>query len=294
MTPERKSLMVWGSFFLLTIAWGSSFILIKRSLQGGFEPFEVAMIRMIAAASVLIIPALLYFPKIPRNQLPYMTVSGWISMLIPAFLFSTAQVHISSSVASVLNALTPAFTFIVGVLVFGQLAKKMQVLGLLIGFTGSIVLILVNAKGQFNINHFAILPLVATLLYGINVNMVKHKLVGARPAHISSIAVCASGVTAAVLLLLSGKLPHVVDIAAANPWALVANIMLGAMGTAFATVVFNYMLTLTSSVFASSITYFIPIVGILWGVWDGETLHYWHYLGISFIIGGVLILNRSR
>ena len=291
---QNSGLIIWLSFFLLTLAWGSSFILVKRALAGGFTPFEVASMRMVAAMSVLIVPAIASLPKVPRNKLPYMAVSGLISMLIPAFLFCTAQVHINSSVASILNALTPAFTFIVGIVAFQQPLKRMQVVGLLVGFIGTAMLILVNPKGELSINHYAFLILLATLLYGTNVNLVKNKLSGIKPSHISSLAVSASGIAAVGYLLFSGSIPHIYSNSITHPWALGAMLLLGAMGTAFATLIFNYMLTHTTSVFASSITYFIPIVGVMWGVWDGEVLVLQHYLGMLFIIGGVLILNKSK
>ncbi len=291
---ENKNIIIWGSFLLLTLAWGSSFILVKKALAGGFTPFEVASMRMVAAMSVLLIPAALAISKVSREKLLYMVVSGLISMLIPAFLFCTAQVHINSSVASILNTLTPAFTFLVGVVAFQQPLKKMQIVGLLIGFVGSTMLILVNPKGEFSINHYALLILLATLLYGINVNLVKNKLSGIRPGHVSALAVCASGTAAILYLLGSGSIPHIYQNSIEHPWALGAMVLLGAMGTAFATLIFNYMLAHTTSVFASAITYFIPIVGVMWGVWDGEVLVLQHYLGMLLIIGGVLILNRFK
>lgn len=294
MFKEHKTFVIWGSFFLLTVAWGSSFILVKRALQGGFAPFEIASMRMIAAMAVLGIPAAISIPKIPRDKLPIIAISGLISMLIPAFLFCTAQVHISSSVASILNALTPAFTFIVGIMVFQQPVKGMQILGLLIGFIGSTMLILVNSKGEFSLNHYALLTLLATFLYGVNVNLVKNKLAGVKSGHISAVAVSAAGVAALIYLIFSGNIPHIYQNGLEHPWAFGAIILLGAMGTAFSTIIFNNMLTMTTSVFASAITYFIPIVGILWGVLDGEVLVFWHYLGMLFIVGGVIILNRFR
>jgi drug/metabolite transporter (DMT)-like permease len=294
MTSDRKSLIVWASFLLLTLAWGSSFILIKRALQGGFSAFEVASLRMTAALGVLLVPAILNFRHIPKNKLGYVVASGLLSMLIPSFLFCTAQVHMASSVASILNALTPAFTFVVGILAFQQPMKRAQALGLMVGFAGSVMLILVNSKGEFSLNRYAFLILAATVCYGINVNMVKNKLGEVKSIHMSTVAVAVAGMVAAAWLLFSGSLPHVAQNAREHPWAFGAALLLGAMGTALAQVVFNYMLTLTSSVFASSITYFIPIVAVLWGVWDGEVLVFWHYLGMVFIIGGILILNRFR
>jgi drug/metabolite transporter (DMT)-like permease len=291
---NKKSWIIWSSFLLLTLAWGTSFILVKRSLQGGFTAFEVASIRMLSAFAVLSIPAAWSLRHIPRNKLPYVAASGLLSMLIPAYLFCTAQVHIESSVASILNALTPACTFVVGIAVFKQPMNKMQIVGLLTGFAGSVMLILINSKGEFSLNNYAMLVLAATLCYGINVNMVKNKLHDVNAIHFSTVAVAVAGLTAGLFLTGSGNFAHVYQHSAAHPKVLGAAILLGVMSTALAQVVFNYMLTLTTSVFASSITYFIPIVAVIWGVWDGEILLLWHYLGMAFIIGGILILNKFR
>jgi drug/metabolite transporter (DMT)-like permease len=156
------------------------------------------------------------------------------------------------------------------------------------------MLILVNSKGEFSLNHYALLTLLATFLYGVNVNLVKNKLAGVKSGHISAVAVSAAGVAALIYLIFSGNIPHIYQNGLEHPWAFGAIILLGAMGTAFSTIIFNNMLTMTTSVFASAITYFIPIVGILWGVLDGEVLVFWHYLGMLFIVGGVIILNRFR
>jgi drug/metabolite transporter (DMT)-like permease len=294
MTAERKSLIVWSSFLLLTIAWGSSFILMKRGLQGGFSPFDIASVRMLSAFVCLAIPAAINFKHIPKEKLGYVVLSGLISMFIPAYLFCIAQTRMESSVVSILNALTPAFTFVVGILAFQQPLKKMQSLGLFVGFLGSLILIMVNSKGEFSLNEYAFLVLGATLCYGTNVNLIKQKLSDVKSIHLSSVTVAVAGIFALVYLLVSGSIPTIYANAQIHPWAFGAIVLLGAMGTAFAQVVFNNMLTLTTSVFASSITYFIPIVAVLWGVYDGEVLVFLHYVGMVFIIGGILILNKNK
>jgi drug/metabolite transporter (DMT)-like permease len=294
MTAERKSLIVWSSFLLLTLAWGSSFILMKRALQGGFSPFDIASVRMLSAFACLAIPAAINFKYIPKEKLGYVVLSGLISMFIPAYLFCIAQTRMESSVVSILNALTPAFTFVVGILAFQQPLKKMQSLGLFVGFLGSLILIMVNSKGEFSLNEYAFLVLGATLCYGTNVNLIKQKLSDVKSIHLSSVTVAVAGIAAAIYLLFSGSVPTIYANAQVHPWAFGAIVLLGAMGTAFAQVVFNNMLTLTTSVFASSITYFIPIVAVLWGVYDGEVLVFLHYVGMVFIIGGILILNKNK
>ncbi len=291
---EKKSIIVWSSFLFLMLAWGSSFILMKRALQAGFSPPEVASMRMFSAFCVLIVPAITHFRFIPREKIGYLVISALISMFIPAYLFATAQVHLQSSIMSILNALTPAFTFVVGISFFKQPINKMQMVGLVVGLLGSTLLILVNTKGELSVNAYAFLVLSATLCYGTNVNLVKYKLSEIKSFHLSTFTVTIAGGLALSYMLLNGMVPHIYENALVHPLAFGAMVLLGAMGTAACQIVFNNMLTLTSSVFASSITYFIPIVALFWGLLDGEILFFWHYLGMAFIIGGILILNKFR
>lgn len=295
MNSDKKNIVIWASFMVLTLAWGSSFILIKRALQGGFTPYEVASVRMLSAFVVLLIPSLNHLKHIPKPKMGYLVLSGWLSMFIPALLFSTAQVYIKeSSIVSILNALTPAFTFIIGILMFRQPFIKLQMLGLVIGFLGSSLLILVNAKGQLSFNHYTLLVLLASMCYGTNVNLVKQKLADVKSIHLSTFTVAIAGLSGLAYLIISGTMPHLISTAITQPYAFGAMFLLGAMGTAFAQIIFNHLLSITSSVFASAITYFIPIVALFWGILDGEQLSMWHFVGMGCIIGGIFILNKFK
>jgi drug/metabolite transporter (DMT)-like permease len=282
----------WVSFFVLTLAWGSSFMLVKKGLQS-FTPWQVASIRLTAAMTVFLPFAIKFFKEIPKSQLPYIVLSGLLSMCIPAFLFCAAQIGLSSSIVSVLNALTPAFTFIFGVFFYHQKSKLMQIVGLTIGFIGSAMLILINAKGELSINYSAFYVVIATIFYGINVNMVKRYLPDVKPLHLTSVAVTASGLLVLPYLLSTDWLT-ILNTAPKGKESFVAAVTLGVISTAIAQFIFNRMLQYSTAVFASSITYFIPIVAVMWGVLDGEILLPLHVLGMACIIGGILILNKFR
>jgi drug/metabolite transporter (DMT)-like permease len=290
--PQNIALLIWGSFFLLTLFWGSSFILIKRGLLA-LDPLHLASLRLTAALCVMLGFALRNVRKIPREKLGYVALSGFLSMGIPAYLFCMAQTGLNSSIVGVLNAMTPAFTFIVGVLMYRQKARWLQSIGLLLGFVGSAMLILVNARGELTLNHYAFFVIAATICYGLNVNMVKHYLKDVNAIHLTTVAVCVAGLGGVVHLLCTdwvGPLmasPHGLK-------SLAAAIALGVLGTALSQLIFNRMLVFSSAVFASSITYFIPIVAVLWGVLDGETLLPLHFIGMGLIIAGILIINKSK
>ena len=292
--PEqrRKDLIVWTAFIFLMLAWGSSFILVKRGLTV-FPPLTVAALRLSAAMCVLAPFAVRHAFKIERKQWLPLFCSALLGVFFPAYLFALAQMGLNSSITGVLNALTPLMTFVLGVVLFRQKSNHYQLAGLLLGFLGSVTLILVNVKGELSLNSYALLVVVATLCYGLNLNLVKRFLSDVSPIHLSTVSVLVSGLLSLLYLITTPwwSLAQTPEIG----WsALLAVLALGFFGTALAQLFFNRMLQLSTAVFASSITYFIPIVAVLWGVWDGEVLMTAHYFGMVLIIGGILILNRFK
>jgi drug/metabolite transporter (DMT)-like permease len=292
ITRLSSSSLIWISFIFLTIAWGSSFILVKRGLEA-YEPAQVASIRLSSAMIALLGLAINHIKQVPRDRLPYIFLSGLFGLFIPAFMFAWAQRGVSSSIAGVLNAFTPCMTFILGIVFFRQKGSLMKILGIFLGFLGTTLLILINPKGQISFNSYAIFVIVATVCYGLNLNIVKRYLPEVRSLHLTSLTIAMTGLIA-FLYLLSTDWITVYQAAPKGHSALAASVGLGLLGTAAGQLVFNRMLQMTSAVFASSITYFIPIVAVMWGVWDGEVLTIWHYLGMALIIGGVLILNKFK
>jgi drug/metabolite transporter (DMT)-like permease len=292
ITRLSNSSLIWISFVFLTIAWGSSFILVKRGLEA-YEPAQVASIRLSSAMIALLGLAISHIKQVPRDRLPYIFLSGVFGLFIPAFMFAWAQRGVSSSIAGVLNAFTPCMTFVLGIVFFRQKGGFMKIIGIFLGFLGTSLLILINPKGQISFNNYGLFVIVATICYGLNLNIVKRYLPDIRSLHLTSLTIASTGIIA-LLYLLTTDWITVYQAAPKGHSALAASIFLGLLGTASGQLVFNRMLQMTSAVFASSITYFIPIVAVTWGVLDGEVLTIWHYLGMSLIIGGVLILNRFK
>jgi drug/metabolite transporter (DMT)-like permease len=291
-TKRTGEVGVWIAFFFLTLAWGSSFMLAKRGLMA-YSALQVAGLRLSAAMLALIGLAVVHIRHIPLRKLPYVLASATLAVFAPAFLFATAQTGLDSSLAGVLNALTPCMTFVLGIAFFQQPFGWGKMTGLLLGFAGSAVLILVNARGELSVNHFALYVVVATMCYGLNLNLIKHFLGDVRSLHLSTVTVSMAGLMALPFLLSSDWLQVFQQAPQGRP-ALFASVFLGLLSTAFAIVVFNWMLSRTSAIFASSITYFIPIVAVCWGVLDGEQFSFWHYAGMAAIIGGIIVLNRFK
>jgi drug/metabolite transporter (DMT)-like permease len=285
---------------LLACIWGSSFIFMKRGMfaidgQPVFTSAQVASIR-IFLASVVFLPLL---PKLLRNlqrkkDLLFFAVVGFGGNLVPAFLFTYAEQTLDSGIAGIMNSFTPIFTIIVGMLLFRTKINTQQIIGTIIGFAGITWLIFLSKPVQ---SGFELTPalaiLFATFLYGLSLNTIKHKL-----ANYTAIQVASGGFSMAFLPAFIGlfffQTPRVfID----NPNALSSFgyiSILGLIGTAFAVIIFNLIIAQTTAVAASTVTYFIPIIAVAIGVWNGEHFIWQQLLSMLVIISGVLLVNIKR
>jgi drug/metabolite transporter (DMT)-like permease len=212
---------------------------------------------------------------------------------IPAYCFAVAQTGLPSAMTGVLNALTPCMAFILGILFFRQSASWLKMAGLGLGFLGSAMIILVNAQGELSLNAYALWVVLASILYGFNLNWVKKHLAAVPALPLATLSVTIAGAVGFCILLTTNWL----ETLQANPdgmTSFAAIATLGILGTAVAQFFFSRMLQLSSAIFAGSITYFIPIVAVSWGLYDGEVLTWVHGLGILCIIGGILIISRFK
>jgi drug/metabolite transporter (DMT)-like permease len=289
----RNLTLAWILLIILTLVWGSSFILIKRGLEV-FSAGEVGALRMFSASLVLSPLAIRHFKLFNRRQFFYLFIVGFVGSFIPAFLFAKAETSLSSAMAGVLNALTPMFVVIVGGVFFHQKIGLRTSTGLLIGFIGTAILMFAGADGELiNLNYFGLYIVLATLFYGTNVNIIKYKLHGIRAIPLTSVAFTLILPFATYYLFFQSDL--VAKLATGQEAWLSAFyiVILGVIGTAMAMVLFNKLIQLISPVFASSVTYLIPIVAVMWGIFDNEVLLTQHYVGMVIILLGVYITNRK-
>ena len=288
---QSPSLTAWLLLALLAIIWGSSFILMKKSLVV-FSPDQVGSMR-IFAAFLFFLPVLIpQFKKIPKGKWLYFFATGMLGSLLPAFLFSVAGKNLDSGISGALNSTTPLFTLIVGGLFFQQTIQRRQIWGIIIGFCGSLILIFANKSGGFSVNGYAFLVIAATVMYGFNLNIVKKYLNGVPSLIITACMLATTGPIAAAILFSGDFLQR-----AATPNAILPlsyAIILGVVGTGIATVLFNKVLQMTTPVFSSSVTYLIPIVAVMWGILDGETISIKHFLGMGIILFGVYLVNSKK
>lgn len=290
--PSRILPLAWLMLFMLTLIWGSSFILIKRGLDV-FSAGEVGAIRMLSAALVMTPFALSRLKTINRRQFFYMLSVGFAGSFLPAFLFAKAETKIDSSMAGVLNALTPMFVVLVGALIYHQKITLRVGIGLLVGFAGTFLLMSTGEGGVFSgINYYGLYIVIATIMYGFNVNIIKYNLQGVNAVTLTSISMFLVLPIAAVYLFSGTN--FVYKLQTNNlAWQSLAYVsILGVFGTAIAMTLFNKLVQLTSPVFTSSVTYLIPIVAVMWGIFDGDILLWGHYLGMVTILVGVYSTNR--
>lgn len=278
---------------ILSTIWGTSFILMKRGLVV-FSPGEVGAIRVVAA-SVFLFPFALSRLKglVPSDYLK-LFFSGMIGIFIPAFLFAAAQTRMDSAITGILNSLTPICTLVIGSFFFKQRFRTQSLIGIFIGLAGTTLLIISRTGGQIGgLNLYAMLVVLACVCYGTNVNFIKFQLPDLRALTITSVAVMLIGPFALLYLLFFTPFVSTVTEKDGAMQALGFLVLLGIMSTSIATLLFNRLIKISTPLFASSSTYIIPIVAVMWGLLDGEKLLPGHFVGMAAIIAGVYIANRK-
>ena len=292
MSVTRGALIGGIVFTALCIIWGSSFILMKAGMKF-LSPYQVATIRILSAGLVLLPVAIRQWKNIPANKMGFVFLSGILGSFIPAYLFCIAETKIDSSLAGFLNSLTPVFTIFTGLLFFGQVFQLHKLTGVLIAICGMLVLLF--AKGSINVQYlsYASFALVATVLYGLNIN-----LVGRHLKEISSLAVVAVSfalllIPCSLILWLTGyfSLPLTQK---GVLFSSSASTLLGIMGTAVATILFYILIKRSGGLFASMVTYGIPFIALSWGILAGETINGWQIGGLVIILMGVYVTTRWK
>lgn len=301
-TPPRP----WAPaalLLLLGFVWGSSFILMKLGLfarDGSplFSPIDLATLRILVAGSVLLPVALKHLHKVTRKDWGPLLVVGSVGSLIPAILFATAQKSIPSALAGMLNALSPLWTLLIAVVVFKVQVQRRQVVGLIIGFVGALVLVASEGLGATQFSWSSALPamllIVATLGYGVSVNTVRERLRGLRSYVISALSLGIVAVPAGIWVVAGSDVPRLVMEHPDGLRGLTAIVALAAVGTAGALVLFNQLIQWTNALVAASVTYIIPVFATLWGVWDGEEIGLGQITAGIIILTGVYVTNRKK
>lgn len=287
---ESKQLK-WVLLSILSLIWGSSFILIKKGLIG-LTPIQLGSLRIIFAGLFLILVGFKSLSKISFQQWKFIALTALFGTFIPAYLFAIAQTVIDSSVSSILNSLTPLNTLVIGSLAFGLQFRRNQIIGVIIGLIGSALLILNGAMNHPEQNYYyALLVIIASVCYATNVNLVKKHLSGMAPLSITTGNFLVMLLPATLILYFTDFL-DVVSMPQVQH-SMLFIVILGVIGTGIANIIFFKLIQLSSPVFATSVTYLIPIVAFFWGLLDNEMLTTIQFIGAFIILIGVYLSAKK-
>ncbi|WP_366186514.1 DMT family transporter [Flavobacterium ovatum] len=282
----------WNYLIILALIWGSSFILIKKGLIG-LTAIQLGSLRIIFASLFLILIGFKSLFLIPRNKWKYIALTAVCGTFLPAYLFAISQTELDSSVTAILNSLTPLNTLLIGTIAFSVGFQKRQLWGVFIGLIGSLLLVLNGAMNHPEQNYFyAILVIIASICYAINVNLIKKYLSDLSPLSITTGNFAILFFPALFILFSSGyiEMIHIEKVRQATIYILI----LGVIGTGIANILFFKLIQIASPIFASSVTYLIPLVAFFWGLLDHEILTPIQFLGAFIILIGVYLSAKKQ
>ena len=289
-----KYLVDWVLLLLVGLFWGSSFILMKKGLQV-FSAQEVGALRIFSAAVLLLPWSLPWLRRLRWRHYKYLLLVGLTNSLIPVFLFAKAGTQLDSAINGVLNALTPICSLLVGRLCFQRPVFRREAWGSLLGLVGAALLVLAGTEnGVGRVNHYVLLPMLGCVCYGLNANLLKYYLQDLSTHTIVSVSFLLLGIVTGVMLFAQTAFLFKLNNVAGAYRAMGCVLILGALGSACAHLLFTTLVKRTSPVFASMVSYIILLVALGWGLLDGEVLLVGHYVGISIILMGVYLVSKPR
>lgn len=287
-----KHSIKWVYLVILSLIWGSSFILIKKALIG-LTPYQLGALRVIVTGIILLAFGYSSIKTIPKDKWKWLIISGFLGTFFPAFFFAIAETEIDSAIASILNSLTPLNTILLGLAVFKIASTKRQVIGVIIGFIGTSLLILKGAHLNPSQNYwYAGFVIASTLMYAANVNIIKKHLQEMKPLTIAAGNFLPIILPALIVLFFTGFFSELDIESPELRMSLFYILILSIFGTAMAKVLFNKLVQISTPVFASSVTYLMPIVALIWGLLDGERFHLIQALATVIILIGVYLSNK--
>ena len=288
MNPEKEK---WVLLVLLSVIWGSSFILIKKSLEN-FNPYEVGALRVLIAGIILLPLAILNIRKFPKKHLKWLILAAVTGNFIPMFLFPIAETEVSSSIAGIINSMMPIFVIIVGALLWKFQTTKRQVIGVIISFTGACILAFSGGEG----GEFKLIPilllLLATLFYAISTTTVKSKLSDVPAKILSAFVFSFVLILPSLIALVFAGFFNNLQVNSGLWEGLGFVSLLSIFGTGLAMMLNYKLLSVSTPLFASTVTLLMPVVAIVWGLLDGEKLTLMQGFGGVIILAGLIFLRQ--
>jgi drug/metabolite transporter (DMT)-like permease len=283
----------WAILSILVLVWGSSFILMKKGLEE-YSYQQVALLRLSITCLFLLPFVINSIKKVNAKKLGLMAIVGIVGNGIPAFLFTKAETGIDSSLAGILNSLTPLFALIIGLLFFKSKTKWYNVLGVIIGLGGTVGLMSVSGSKSLEFNFsYGIYVIIATLLYAINLNVLKRFLKEVDAITITAYAFLTIGLPSLVYLFAATDFVAVIQTRPHACEGLGYIAILGIFGSAIAVILYNRLIKTSGVLFAASVTYMMPIVAVFWGIVDGDRFEPVYVIWILIILMGVFLVNYT-
>jgi drug/metabolite transporter (DMT)-like permease len=290
MNTEQKK---WFFLFILAITWGSSFILIKKGLQG-LSPLQLGSLRTLISALFIFTIGFKSLKTIQSHQWKWIVITGFLGTFFPSFLFAFAETEVDSGVVSILNSLVPLNTILIGLAVFKITSTKTQVFGVILGFIGASMLIFNSMELHPDQNYlYAGFVVLATVMYASSVNIIKRYLQDVKPIAIATGNFVAIVIPAVLVLSFSNFFTTQTFENDAIYSSIGCVAILSLFGTVMAKIIFNTLIQISSPVFASSVTYLMPVVALLWGLLDGEVFGLNQGLASLLIVSGIYLANKK-
>ena len=283
----------WFYLAILSLIWGSSFILIKKGLVG-LNSVQLASLRMIFAASVIYIYSYNSIKKIPKKSWKWIVITAYLRTFFPVYLISYGQTEIESGLASIITTVTPINTLIIGIIFFSLTFSIKQLLGLFIGLVGAVLLLYEASETNLNSNiYFSFFIYLTTVGYAASVNLIKKYLTNIPPEAVTAGIFLSISPPAIIVLYFS----DFTDLNFQDPLILKSIffvLVLGVFGSAIAQTLFNKFVKISSPIFASAVTYTMPVVAIFWALIDGEILSIMQFFATAIILIGVYLVNKRN
>lgn len=283
----------WILLIILSLIWGSSFILIKKSLEH-FNPYQVGALRVLIAGIILMPIAISKYKLFPKKHLKWLLLAAVTGNFIPMFLFPIAETEVSSSIAGIINSMMPIFVIIVGALIWKFETTKQQIIGTLISFAG-VCLLAFGGDGEGG--KFKLIPilllLLATLCYALSTTTVKSKLMEVSSTVLSAFVFSFVLFFPSLIALSFTGFFSEFSFSKDNMLGLMFVSLLSIFGTGLAMMMNYRLLKVSTPLFASTVTLLMPIVAIIWGFLDGEKLSALQFVGAGIIIGGLIFLRTK-
>ena len=283
----------WFYLAILSLIWGSSFILIKKGLVG-LNSVQLASLRMIFAASVIYVYSYNSIKKIPKKSWKWIVITAYLGTFFPVYLISYGQTEIESGLASIITTVTPINTLIIGIIFFSLTFSFKQLLGLFIGLVGAVLLLYEASETNLNSNiYFSFFIYLTTVGYAASVNLIKKYLTNIPPEAVTAGIFLSISPPAIIVLYFS----DFTDLNFQDPLILKSIffvLVLGVLGSAIAQTLFNKFVKISSPIFASAVTYTMPVVAIFWALIDGEILSIMQFFATAIILIGVYLVNKRK